>query len=183
MKTKIIFLLFFACILFSCSKKDNDDNKKPERALWEVVIEQDGNYQMFDRMFSLSGADMGLNDVEVSLEYSGTKYESILWSSSLLDNFPEGQNLEINVTNPVSGIAVQYTISDTAPEFMSATISIYCNGELYAKATNALTPNITRKNLAFACNYGQKPNIIFTLTDGGFNIWMEDVDGNPIPME
>ena len=71
MKTKIIFLLFSACFLFSCSKKDNDDDKKPERALWKVVVEQDGNYQMFDRMFSLSGADMGLDDVEVSLEWQG----------------------------------------------------------------------------------------------------------------
>ena len=35
----------------------------------------------------------------------------------------------------------------------------------------------------FACNYGFEPAIAFTLTDGSFNIWMEDVDGNPIPMK
>ena len=190
MKTKIILLIFSICLLFSC-KKDNDD-KKPEKALWKVVIEQGGNYQMFDRMFQLSGANMGLDDVDISIDYLGTKYEAILWST-LGDNFPENQKFEINITNPISGIAVQYTITalssaEDEPEIpeifnMSATISVYCNGELYTKATNTLSPNVLMKKLTFACNYGFEPNIVFTMTDGDFNIWMEDIDGNPIPLK
>ena len=179
-KRNTVLLALCITAFFSCSK--NNPDKETGRAKWNVTVEQSGNYIAYERTFALSSTDMNF-----TIDYLENTYDAIVWGT-LFSNFPDMKDWNIDIENPVSGLACEYIIqrkidADLSDIPMNVKIAIYCNGELYAEASNTLPLDARSIALAFACNYNIKPSVMYVITDMNGAIRLEDIDGNPIEIK